>query len=144
TPQIVTGVVMIIGFFVCYVLSFISRGWLVYFWTVMQIALSVAMGVDFRYIYFFLFPAYFIGRSPKRTVFFVFYTILIVAAFATVNYAFVTRDQILISQLPFVFICLIAVTLLPVSTYNRSKEEKLQGQLEDANKRISELVKLDE
>lgn len=144
TPQIVTGVVMIIGFFVCYVLSFISRGWLVYFWTVMQIALSVAMGVYFSYIYFFLFPAYFIGRSPKRTVFFVFYTILIVAAFATVNYAFVTRDQILISQLPFVFICLIAVTLLPVSTYNRSKEEKLQGQLEDANKRISELVKLDE
>jgi two-component system sensor histidine kinase DesK len=37
-----------------------------------------------------------------------------------------------------------AVILLPVSTYNKNKEEKLQGQLESANKRISELVKLEE
>ena len=34
--------------------------------------------------------------------------------------------------------------LLPVSTYNKNKEDNLQGQLEEANKRISELVKLEE
>lgn len=138
------GVAMILGFFICYVLSFISRGWLVYFWTVIQIVISVAMGVFFSYIYFFPFPAYFIGRMHSRVPFFTFYTILLVAAYATVNYGFVTRDPVMISQLPFVFICLFAVTLLPVNTYNRTKEEKLQGQLEDANKRIAELVKLDE
>jgi two-component system sensor histidine kinase DesK len=31
-----------------------------------------------------------------------------------------------------------------MSTYNKNKEDRLQGQLEDANKRISELVKLEE
>ena len=39
---------------------------------------------------------------------------------------------------------MIGVILLPVTTYNRNKSDKLQGQLEDANKRISELVKLEE
>ncbi|MNJ55597.1 Sensor histidine kinase DesK [compost metagenome] len=39
---------------------------------------------------------------------------------------------------------MIGVILLPVTTYNRNKSDHLQGQLEDANKRISELVKLEE
>lgn len=138
------GVATVLGFFLCYVLSFISKGWLVYFWTSIQIALSAAMGIIFSYIYFFPFPAYFIGRMRSRASFITFYTILLITAYATVNYEFVTRDPVMISQLPFVFICLFAVTVLPVNTYNRTKEEKLQGQLEDANKRIAELVKLDE
>lgn len=142
--RITAGIIMILGFFICYVLSFISRGWLVYFWTMSQLVISVAMGIFFSYIYFFPFPAYFIGRMSGRAKFTTFYTILLIAAYATVNYGFVTRDPIMISQLPFVFLCLIAVTVIPVSTYNKHKEEKLQGQLEDANKRIAELVKLDE
>lgn len=142
--RITAGIIMILGFFICYVLSFISRGWLVYFWTMCQLAISVAMGIFFSYIYFFPFPAFFIGRMSGRAKFFTFYTILLVAAYATVNVGFVTRDPVMISQLPFVFLCLFAVTVIPVSTYNKHKEEKLQGQLEDANKRIAELVKLDE
>jgi two-component system sensor histidine kinase DesK len=49
-----------------------------------------------------------------------------------------------ITQLPFVLVSLIGVILLPVTNYNRNKSDKLQEQLEDANKRISELVKLEE
>lgn len=144
TSEIVTGVIVIIGFFVCYALSFLAKGWLVYVGTAMQIVISAAMAVFFSYFYFFPFPAYFVGRLRRRGAFFTFYTILLIGAYAAVNYGFVTRDPIMISQLPFVFICLIGVTLLPISTYSRSKEEKLQGQLQDANKRIAELVKLDE
>ncbi len=144
TLQIVIGVTMIVGFFICYVLSFLSKGWLVYFWTAIQIVISAAMVYFFSYIYFFLFPAYFIGNLRGRTSFFSLYPVLLVMAYATVNYEFATRDPIMINQLPFVFLCLIAVTLIPVSTYNKNKEEKLQGQLEDANKRIAELVKLEE
>lgn len=144
TSQIVIGVVMIVGFFICYVLSFLSKGWLVYFWTSIQIVISAVMVLVFSYIYFFLFPAYFIGTLRHRVSFFSLYSVLVVMAYATVNYEFVTRDPVMINQLPFVFLCLIAVTLIPVSTYNKNKEEKLQGQLEDANKRISELVKLEE
>ncbi len=144
TYQIAIGIGLTVGFFVSYVLSYISRGPLVYVWTALQIAISAVMAYVFSYIYFFLFPAYFIGRILRKAAFISLYTILLITAYATVNYEFLTGDAILITQLPFVFICLIAVTLLPVNTYNRHKEVKLQGQLEDANKRIAELVKLDE
>jgi len=144
TYQIAIGIVLTVGFFISYVLSFISRGRLVYLWTVLQLAISAVMAYVFSYIYFFLFPAYFIGRIQGKASFISLYTILVITAYAAVNCEFLTRDAVLITQLPFVFICLIAVTLLPVNTHNRNKEVKLQGQLEDANKRIAELVKLDE
>lgn len=144
TEQIVIGIAMIVGFFICYMLSFLSKGWLVYLWTIAQIIISMLMVYFFSYIYFFLFPAYFIGNLRSRAPFFSLYTVLIISAYATVNYGFITRDPVMINQLPFVFLCLIAVTLIPISTYNKNKEEKLQGQLKDANKRISELVKLEE
>jgi two-component system sensor histidine kinase DesK len=38
----------------------------------------------------------------------------------------------------------IGVILMPFNTYNRNKREKLEGQLEDANKRISELMVIEE
>lgn len=54
------------------------------------------------------------------------------------------RNPVFLSQLPFVLVSIIAVVLLPVTTYNRNRQDKLQGQLEDANKRISELVIMEE
>ncbi len=144
TYQIALGITMIILFFVCYVLSFVSKGWLVYFWTSVQIAISTVMSILFGYIYFSLFLAFFIGNLKNKIAFFILYSIHIVSTFATINYGFVTEKQVFFTQLPFVFLSLIAVILLPVSTYNKNKEDKLQGQLEDANKRISELVKMEE
>ncbi len=144
TIEVVFGITAIIVFFICYVLSFVSKGWLVYFWTSILIAISTAMSLQFGYIYFSLFLAFFIGHLKHSIVFFVLYAIHLISTFATINYGFVTQNPVFIKQMPFVFLCLIAVILLPVSTYNRNKEDKLQGQLEDANKRISELVKLEE
>ncbi|MFZ3590951.1 histidine kinase [Bacillus sp. DJP31] len=142
--QIAFGITMIILFFVCYVLSFVSKGWLVYFWTSVQIAISTAMSLLFGYVYFSLFLAFFIGNLKNRIAFFILYSIHIVSTVATINYGFVTENPFFFTQLPFVLLSLIAVILLPVSTYNKNKEDKLQGQLEDANKKISELVKLEE
>jgi two-component system sensor histidine kinase DesK len=139
-----SGIAMIILFFVCYVLSFVSKGWLVYFWTSVQIAISCVMSLLFGYVYFSLFLAFFIGNLKNRSAFYILYAIHLVSTFATINYGFVTQNPIILTQLPFVFLSLIAVILLPVSTYNKNKEDKLQGQLQDANKRISELVKLEE
>ncbi|MFA9557098.1 histidine kinase [Evansella sp. AB-rgal1] len=143
TPQVVIGVIMILAYFICYVLSFTSKGWLVYIGASVQIAIATAMSLLFGYIYFFLFLAFFIGNVKKRGPFITFYTILLISTFATSYYGFIAHSLFLI-QLPFVFLSILAVILLPVSTYNKNKEEKLQGQLEDANKRISELVKLEE
>jgi two-component system, NarL family, sensor histidine kinase DesK len=145
TSQVVFGIAMIVGFFICYVLSFVSQGWLVYFWTSIQIAISTAMSFLFGYIYFFLFLAFFIGNLKNRITFFILYAILLISTFTTIYYGFVTTHKsVFITQWPFVVLSIIAVILLPVSTYNKNKEDKLQGQLEDANKRISELVKLEE
>ncbi|CAM4442542.1 sensor histidine kinase [Paenibacillus tarimensis] len=144
TPEIVIGIVMIAVFFICYVLSFVTRGWVMYFWTSVQIAISIAMTLLFGYVYFALFLAFFIGNIQHRVGFFVLYTIHLVTTVITINLGFVTQDPLYIKQLPFVLISLIGVILLPVTTYNRNKRDKLQVQLEDANKRISELVKLEE
>jgi two-component system sensor histidine kinase DesK len=144
TYQVVSGITMIIMFFVCYVLAFISKGWLVYFWTSVQIAISIAMTLLFGYVYFSLFLAFFIGNIRHRVGFFVLYSIHLVSTFATINYGFATENPVFITQLPFVLLSMIGVILLPVNTYNKNKRDKLEGQLEDANKRISELVKLEE
>lgn len=144
TYEIVIGIVMIIVFFICYVLSFLSKGWLIYFWTSLQIIISIAMTVLFGYVYFSLFLAFFIGNIQNKIGFITLYTIHLISTVVTINMGFIAKNSSFINQLPFVLVSLIAVILLPVTTYNWNKREKLQGELEHANKRISELVKLEE
>ena len=135
---------MIVVFFVCYVLSFVSKGWLVYFWTSVQIVVSISMTLLFGYSYFALFLALFIGNIQNRVGFFTLYSIHLLTTIITINYELLTRDPVFINQLPFVLVSMIAVILLPISTYNKNNHDKLQVKLEDANKRISELVKIEE
>jgi two-component system sensor histidine kinase DesK len=144
TYEVVIGIIMILVFFICYVFSFLSKGWLIYFWTSVLIVISIAMTLLFGYVYFSLFLAFFIGNIQHKIGFFTLYTIHLVSTVVTINLGFITQNSVMITQLPFVLVSLIAVILLPVTTYNRNKREKLEGQLEDANKRISELVKLEE
>ncbi|WP_018131112.1 sensor histidine kinase [Effusibacillus pohliae] len=142
--QVAIGIAMVILFFVCYLLSFFSKGWLVYFWTGVQIVISTAMGFLYGYIYFSLFLAFFIGNLRNRAAFFTLYAVHLISTLAAVNYGFAKQDPEFIKQLPFVLLSLIAVILLPVSSYNKNREDRLIGQLENANKRIAELVKLEE
>lgn len=144
TPEVVSGIVMIILFFACYRFAFMSKGWLVYFWTSLQIVLSIAMTLLFSYVYFSIFLAFFIGQISNRKGFFILYGIHLASTFATVNYGFVTRSPLFFTQFPFILICLIVIILLPFNTYNQKKQGMLEGQLKDANKRIDELVKLEE
>ena len=144
TYQIVIGIIMIIAFFACYVLSFVSRGWLIYFWTSIQIVISITMTLLFGYVYFALFLALFIGNLQNRISFITFYSIHLLTTLAAINYELVTKNPDFLTQIPFILVSVIGVILLPVTTYNRNKSDKLQGQLENANKRISELVKLEE
>ncbi|QRG68318.1 sensor histidine kinase [Brevibacillus choshinensis] len=144
TYEVVIGIVMILMFFVCYVLAFLSKGWAVYFWTSLQIIISILMTVLFGYVYFSLFLAFFIGHIQNKVGFITLYTIHLISMIVTVNIGFLSKNAEFFNQLPFVLVSLVAVILLPVTTYNWNKREKLQGQLEDANKRISELVKLEE
>src|SRR5690606_25880558 len=72
------------------------------------------------------------------------YIIHLVATTFSINYNLVIKDEVFLSQLPFAIIIWISVILLPFNIYNRKKQEKLEEQLEDANKRIAELVKYKE
>ncbi|OKP77171.1 histidine kinase [Paenibacillus sp. P3E] len=142
--QWVYGIVMVLVFFACYVLSFKSKGWVVYFWTSVQIVVSITMTLLFGYMYFALFIAFFIGNIQKRAGFFTLYSIHLLTTIVAINYELITGSSVFISQIPFVLVSMIAVVLLPATTYNRNNQDKLQGQLEDANKRISELVIIEE
>ncbi|KOP64657.1 histidine kinase [Bacillus sp. FJAT-18019] len=144
TYQVIFGTLMIVMFFAFYVLSFLAKGWLVYFWTSLQILISITMSLVFGYIYFSLFLAFFIGNIKNKAGFITLYSIHLVTTIITVNYGLLTRNPFFITQLPFMLVSVVGVILLPVTNYNRNKNDQLQGQLEDANKRISELVKLEE
>lgn len=144
TAQVVSGIAMIVLFFVSYLLSFKSKGWLIYVWTSVQIVISVAMTLLFSYVYFSIFLAFFIGNIQNRAGFYTLYVIHLISTFVTVNYGFATQSSLLLTQFPFVLISLIIVILLPFNNYSQKKQGQLEGQLEDANKRIAELVKLEE
>lgn len=144
TYEVIFGFVMIIMFFFCYMRSFLSKGWRVYMWTGGQIVISIVMTLLFSYVYFAIFLAFFIGNIQNKAGFYTLYAVHVITTVATVNIGFVTQNKLLYTQFPFILICLVIIILLPFNTYNRLKQVQLEGQLEDANKRISELVKLEE
>ncbi|MFC9708331.1 sensor histidine kinase [Paenibacillus sp. NPDC056933] len=140
----VTGIFIILFFFVCYLLAFITKGWQVYMWIGLLIAISITMTIAYDYAYFSLFLAFFIGNIKNKAGFFTLYSVNLAASFLTINYSFIKQSTLLLSQFPFVFISLMASILLPISTYNKNKREQLEGQLESANKRLDDLVKMEE
>ncbi|WP_438349378.1 sensor histidine kinase [Paenibacillus sp. FA6] len=142
--QITTGIIMTFVFLGCYVMSFVTKGWPIYIWTSVQIVISIGMTLLFGYVYFAIFLALFIGNIQSKAGFITLYCIHLVTTFLSINYGFFTQKALFITQFPFIIMSLIGVILIPVNTYNRNKNDKLQDQLEDANKRISELVKLEE
>lgn len=142
--ETIYGILLVILFFTFYGLSYVSKGWPVYVWVSFQIVISIAMTSLFGYIYFSLFLAFFIGNIRNKIGFFTLYSINLVSVIVTINIGFLTKNPIFFTQSPFILISVFAVILLPFTTYNRNKHELLEEKLEDANKRISELVKLEE
>ncbi|MFZ7944229.1 MULTISPECIES: sensor histidine kinase [Bacillaceae] len=144
TIEIVVGVLLTIVFFILYRIAFISKGWPVYLWTLILIGISITASSLFSYVYFAFFLAYFIGNIKDRIAFFTLYFIHLISTSAAINYNIVIHEKLFLTQLPFVIIIWISVILLPFSIHNRKERGQLEEKLEDANKRISELVKIEE
>ncbi|WP_132745834.1 sensor histidine kinase [Scopulibacillus darangshiensis] len=142
--EITFGIIMIILFFIAYRLSFISTSGFVYLWVSAEMAISIFMTLHFGYFYFSLFLAIFIGNIQNKIGFFTLYSIHLLTTIAAINIGFFIKNDLFFSQLPFIIIGLIGVILLPFNMYNRNKREVLENQLEDANKKISELVVIEE
>ncbi|MEW8971856.1 MAG: sensor histidine kinase [Mesobacillus sp.] len=140
----VVGIILTLLFFLVYWLAFISKGWTVYLWTCILIGISIASTSLFSYIYFAFFIAYFIGNIKDRIPFLVLYFIHLVGTSIVINFEIVLQEDFFIRQLPIIVIVWIGVILLPFSIHNKNERGELEEKLEDANKRISELVKLEE
>lgn len=140
----VVGIILTLMFFLVYWLAFVSRGWMVYIWTSILIGISIASASLFSYVYFAFFIAYFIGNLKDRIPFLVLYFIHLVGTSIVINFEIVLQEEFFIKQLPIIVIVWISVILLPFSIYNKNERGQLEEKLEDANKRISELVKLEE
>lgn len=142
--EIILGIFMILLFFLSYRLSFISKGWSVYLWVSIEMIISIVMTLFFGFVYFSLFLAFFIGNVQNKVGFITLYVIHLVTTIATVIIGFFTQTEMFFTQSPFIIISVIGVILMPFNMYNRIKREKLEDQLEDANKRISQLMVIEE
>ncbi|MEH7491457.1 sensor histidine kinase [Neobacillus niacini] len=142
--KIIVGVILTILFFIFYRIAFISKGWPVYLWTFILIGISITSTSLFSYVYFAFFLSYFIGNIKDRVTFLTLYFIHLISTSASINFSIVQMDELFLKQLPFVIIIWISVILLPFNIHNKKEMGQLEEKLEDANKRISELVKLEE
>ncbi|KQL37524.1 MULTISPECIES: sensor histidine kinase [Bacillaceae] len=142
--EIIIGLILTLLFFIVYRSSFTSKGILLYICVFVEIAISVSMTFLYGYIYFSIFLSFFIGNIQQKANFFVIYSIHLVAMITAVIIGFFTQMELFLSHMPFLIICLIGVILLPFNTYNRNKREVLEGQLEDAQKRISRYIIIEE
>jgi two-component system sensor histidine kinase DesK len=102
------------------------------------------MTIVFHFIYFAFYIAYYNGKIKNRIAFITLYIIHLVATTVAININLALRDDLFLTQLPFIVIIWISVILLPFNLFNKGKQDKLEAQLDVANKRISELVKQEE
>ncbi|WP_419880934.1 sensor histidine kinase [Peribacillus sp. B-H-3] len=142
--QIILGISLTLLFFISYRIAFLSKGWQVYFWLTILIGISLALTIIFNYVYFAFFLAHFIGNIKKRPAFITWYFIHLVTTSVSINYNMILQDKLFLMQLPFIIITWISVILIPLTIYNKKERGELEEKLVDAQKRISELVILEE
>jgi two-component system sensor histidine kinase DesK len=142
--EIIAGILLLGAFFVAYRLSFSSKSFFVYLWVSVEMAINIAMIFLFGYVYLAIFLAFFVGNIRSKVGFFIIYGLHIGTTIAAIIYGMLIDFELYITQLPFIILSVLGVILLPFNTYNRHKREKLEGALEDANKRISQLVLIEE
>ncbi|GAQ17044.1 sensor histidine kinase DesK [Oceanobacillus picturae] len=138
------GIVLILLFFATYRLSFIKKGWTVYVSVSIEIAISIGMILYFGYVYFSLFLAFYIGNIESKAGFLVLYIVNLVTTVSAVSVGFLMQSPQFIAQTPFIVISIVGVILLPLTLNSRNKRERLERKLEDANKKISRLMVIEE
>lgn len=142
--EMVIGVVLIIIFFVALRFAYVSKKWPVHLWTIILIIISIAMTLLFQYIYLVFYIAYCLGHIKSRVTFFTLYITHLVFTAISILFIAVYHNDLFLTQLPFIIILCLSVILLPINSFNRKKQEKLEQQLENANIKIEELVKQEE
>lgn len=113
-------------------------------WISFEIAINVVMTLLFGYVYLSIFTAFFIGNIRNSVGFFIIYGLHIAFTIGAIVAGFFIEINLFLPQVHFIVISVIGTVLLPFNLYNRNRREKLEGQLENAKERISELVIFEE
>ncbi|TGB02895.1 sensor histidine kinase [Halobacillus salinus] len=142
--EVAFGILMTLIFFLSYRLSFVSTSGWVYLWVSVEMAISLVMTILFGYIYFALFLAFYIGNIRHFGGFLSLYIVHLTTTLVAITITFITEVDSLFPQLPFIIISIIGVILLPFTVRYRNQQQKLEGELENANERISQLMVLEE
>ena len=138
--QMVLGTFLILLYFLCHRFSFLSKNGLVYMWISFQMVLNIVMTLMFGYVYLSLFTAFFIGNIRKPVGFYIMYGLHIGFTILSIVGGYFIYLDMFLSQTPFIIIAVIGVVLLPFTLFSKNKQENLEGQLETARERISQLV----
>ena len=113
-------------------------------WISFEIVINVIMTLLFGYLYLSIFTAFFIGNIRNPVGFFIMYGLHIAFTIVAIVTGFFIEIDLFLPQIHFILISVLGTVLLPFNLYNRNKREKLEGQLEHANERISKLIILEE
>lgn len=142
--QIIVGIVIILCYFLCHFFSFSASTGLKYMWISFQMVLNILMTLVFGYVYLSLFTAFFIGNIKQSVGFYIMYGLHIGFTVLSIVGGYFIFLDLFISQTPFIIINMLGVVLLPFTLYSRTKRENLEGELETARERISELTVFEE
>ena len=142
--EVLIGIGLIIIFFAAYRLSFLSIGGLLYICVSIMMIISAGLSIFYGYVYFSLFIAFFIGNVEHKGGFISLYVVHLVTSTAASALSFFTQKELFYSQWPFLILTVLGVILLPINTYNRRRRQKLEAELLDANKKISQLLVYEE
>lgn len=137
TLDFLVGIVMVILFFVAYRLSFVSETWFVYVWVSIGMLISMFMTLFYGYVYFALFLSFFIGNIKSKAGFITLYVVHLVTTILTINIGFFIKTEMFVTQLPFIIISIVGISLLPFNIHNRNKQVRLEDLLETANTQLA-------
>lgn len=137
---ILTGILLILLYFLSYYFSTRTQNGLVYMWVSFEMALNIVMTLFYGYVYLSLFTAYFIGKIKSAVGFYIMYGLHIFFTVLSIVVGYFIDLHSFLTQTPFIIITVIGVVLLPFSLYSRHKRMNLEGELESAKERIAELV----
>jgi len=113
-------------------------------WISFEMVINIVMTYMFGYVYLALFTAFVIGNLRRPVGFYIIYGLHVGFTVVSTGVGFFLNLELFISQVAFVIISIIGVILLPITIYSKNKRMNLEGELETAKERISELVIFEE
>ena len=138
------GIVVTILFLSMFRVAYKTTGWMKYVWTLVLMGCFTYMTILFGYIYFAFFLAYLAGNIKKKADFVAIYVLLLVSTGISIYLGILLHQAFFLKQMPFVIITWLSITLLPFTIRNRKVLGHLEEKLDDANKKISELLIVEE